>query len=557
MRLTIKFSLVSIVIMFLALLVGQQWSALTGIREVNERAEDIAVNWLPSIKRLGEIKYSATRFRVYGIRAALSSDAAFRANMKKKESALAEQISVLFQEYEGLIKTDAERALWTEFRAKWAKYALAQASFGRAAATSDLASMDELEMRPLFEAAMGSLDADISRRDMGASAAISLAREAYGSASRHMAWIGGLALLLGTLAVLFILLRISSPLGRLDAVLHSMAAGSIDDSIPGSERNDEIGDMARNVLVIRQNAERNAVQAAQARSEQEKAVSDRRREDMQHLAKDFEAAVGEIVEAVSTAATELEAAAGTLTTTAGQTQTRTASTSAASRAAYANVQSVASAAEEMSSSVNEISRQMQESATVARDAVAQITDTSARFELLTEAARRIGDVVELINNIAGQTNLLALNATIEAARAGEAGKGFAVVASEVKALAEQTSKATGEISRQITSMQAATSDSVGAVQAIGATVGKMADISSAIAAAVEEQGAATREISRNVQEAAGSTREVSDSIADVQEGASATGTASTQVFSAAASLSEDSSRLKLQVARFLQSVRAA
>jgi methyl-accepting chemotaxis protein len=211
----------------------------------------------------------------------------------------------------------------------------------------------------------------------------------------------------------------------------------------------------------------------------------------------------------------------------------------------------------MASSVNEISRQVQESASIANQAVDQARLTNDRVSALASAAARIGDVVELINNIAGQTNLLALNATIEAARAGEAGRGFAVVASEVKALAEQTAKATGEISTQISGIQAATQESVGAIKEIGDTIGRMSEIASTIASAVEEQGAATQEISRNVQQAAQGTMEVSSNITDVQRGASETGSASSQVLSAAQSLSTDSTRLKVEVSKFLSAVRAA
>jgi methyl-accepting chemotaxis protein len=211
----------------------------------------------------------------------------------------------------------------------------------------------------------------------------------------------------------------------------------------------------------------------------------------------------------------------------------------------------------LSSSVNEISRQVQESARMANAAVDQARTTNDRVSQLSKAAGRIGDVVELINTIAAQTNLLALNATIEAARAGEAGRGFAVVASEVKALAEQTSKATGEIGQQITGIQAATQDSVNAIKEISGTIEKLSEISSTIAAAVEEQGAATQEISRNVQQAAHGTQQVSSNITDVQRGASETGSASTQVLSAAQSLSGDSNRLKQEVGKFLDSVRAA
>ena len=194
---------------------------------------------------------------------------------------------------------------------------------------------------------------------------------------------------------------------------------------------------------------------------------------------------------------------------------------------------------------------------MAGEAVDQARKTNDRVGELSKAAARIGDVVELINTIAGQTNLLALNATIEAARAGESGRGFAVVASEVKALAEQTAKATGEIGQQISGIQAATQDSVNAIKEISSTIEKLSEISSTIAAAVEEQGAATQEISRNVQQAAYGTQQVSANITDVQRGAAETGSASSQVLSAAQSLSGESNRLKLEVSKFLDSVRAA
>ncbi|NOJ41876.1 methyl-accepting chemotaxis protein [Bradyrhizobium australiense] len=349
--------------------------------------------------------------------------------------------------------------------------------------------------------------------------------------------------------------RVITPLANLTGVVGELAAGRHDVTIPTIERADEIGAMAgslqvfKDALIAKQRADEAAAVEADAKIQRSQRVD--------RITSEFEAMIGEIVEIVASASTELEASAGTLTATAERSEELTTMVAAASEEASTNVQSVASATEEMASSVNEISRQVQGSARIASQAVEQAQKTNGRVAELAKAAARIGDVVELINTIAGQTNLLALNATIEAARAGEAGRGFAVVASEVKALAEQTAKATDEISQQISGIQAATQESVGAIKEIGDTIGRMSEIAATIAAAVEEQGAATQEISRNVQQAANGTQQVSSNIVDVQRGASETGSASAQVLTAAKSLSGESYRLKREVGKFLSSVRAA
>jgi len=369
--------------------------------------------------------------------------------------------------------------------------------------------------------------------------------------------VAGAAVLIGLLIAFFIARGIIGPLSGLTSAMKELAGGNFGVVLPGLDRKDEVGDMAQAVETFKVKAEEKARDEAEAKVEQDLVAARQRKADMIKLADDFEGAVGEIVETVSSASTELEASANTLTSSAERAQELTTMVAAASEEASTNVQSVASATEEMSSSVNEISRQVQESARMAGEAVDQARKTNDRVSELSKAAARIGDVVELINTIAGQTNLLALNATIEAARAGEAGRGFAVVASEVKALAEQTAKATGEIGQQISGIQAATQESVNAIKEISGTIEKLSEISSTIAAAVEEQGAATQEISRNVQQAAQGTQQVSANITDVQRGASETGSASSQVLSAAKSLSGDSNRLKLEVGKFLNSVRAA
>jgi methyl-accepting chemotaxis protein len=358
-------------------------------------------------------------------------------------------------------------------------------------------------------------------------------------------------------ACIFSVFSIARPMRALTVAMDKLAGGDFSVVLPGLGRKDEVGEVAGAVEKFKIVSEQKAREEAEAKMRQDQIAAEQRKLEMRKLADSFEGAVGEIVGTVSSASTELEASATTLTSTAERTQQLTTVVAAASEEASTNVQSVASATEELSSSITEISRQVQESARVASEAVGQARNTTERVSELSKAATRIGDVVELINTIAGQTNLLALNATIEAARAGEAGRGFAVVASEVKALAEQTAKATGEIGQQISGIQTATQESVGAIKDISDTIEKLSEISSTIAAAVEEQGAATQEISRNVQQAAHGTHQVSSNIADVQRGASETGSASSQVLSAAQMLSTDSDRLKLEVGKFLETVRAA
>jgi methyl-accepting chemotaxis protein len=349
---------------------------------------------------------------------------------------------------------------------------------------------------------------------------------------------------------------ISLALSAMVRAMIGLAGGNTAVAIAGLGRHDEIGEMASAVEVFRTNM----VEAERMRAEQVDAGQrhvQQRKAEMHKLADAFESAVGSIVETVSSAAGELETSATTLTTAAARSERLASTVAAASEQTSGNVRSVASSSEGLTSSVGEISRQVQESSRVASAAVDQARQTNDRVGELSKAAARIGDVVELINSIAAQTNLLALNATIEAARAGEAGRGFAVVASEVKVLAEQTAKATGEISQQIAGIQAATQESVGAIKEIGDTIGRMSNISSTIAAAVEEQGAATQEIARGVQQAAQGTSEVTSNIADVQHSAVETGSASSQVHSAARALSRESHRLRQEVGKFLDSVRAA
>jgi methyl-accepting chemotaxis protein len=275
------------------------------------------------------------------------------------------------------------------------------------------------------------------------------------------------------------------------------------------------------------------------------------------LADDFEKNVKSVVDQVASSAVQMTKSSAAMGVSADETMRQSTIVASASEQASANVQTVASAAEELTASIHEISRQVSESAAIARNAVDEAKRTSQQVDKLSTSAEKIGEVVKLISSIASQTNLLALNATIEAARAGDAGKGFAVVASEVKNLASQTARATDEIGSQISEIQSATGETVGAIRTIRETIERIDTIAAAIAAAVEEQGASTAEIARNVQQAAQGTQEVSQTISSVTLAAKDAGVSAKQMSGASAELSEESARLRQEVERFLASVRAA
>ena len=287
------------------------------------------------------------------------------------------------------------------------------------------------------------------------------------------------------------------------------------------------------------------------------AVAEQRSNSIDVLAQGFEAKAGQLVGQVASAATELRTTAECMTGTASEAQHQATNIAAAAEEASVNVQTVAAAAEQLASSITEISRQVAQSAKVAGKAREDARRTDGVVQALSEGAQKIGEVVDLISDIAGQTNLLALNATIEAARAGDAGKGFAVVASEVKSLATQTAKATDDIAHQIAQIQTATKDAVDSIRGIGATIGEISEIAAGIAAAVEEQGSATQEIARNVQQAAAGTQEVSSNIVGVSKGAGDTGAAANQVLGAAGELSKQAEQLRSEVSGFIIGVKAA
>lgn len=364
------------------------------------------------------------------------------------------------------------------------------------------------------------------------------------------------AIVAGTiLSVVLVRIAITRPLVQITRGLNAVSNDDFSVEL-NIKSKDEIGGVADAYTDFKEALRKAKALEAEIQQREQRAEEDRK-QMMRDLADQFEEAVGGIVTTVASAATELNSSAQTMSDVSEKGTTQATSVAAASEEASANVSSVAAASEEMSQTINEITVQVENASRVTGSAVSQSSGTRAEMTELADKARQIGQVVSLISEIAEQTNLLALNATIEAARAGEAGKGFSVVASEVKELANQTAKATEDITRQIEEMQAATEKSVESIDGIGKVIGQLNESSTAIAAAMEEQGATTTEIARNVNEAAAGTSEVSHAIAGLTASAEDAGSAAREVLATSGELSQLAENLKTEVDRFLMTVRAA
>jgi methyl-accepting chemotaxis protein len=533
--------------------------ALYQTAQLNTASNDLSDNRLPSVVTLSRLEEATMRFREAEAAAVLVTDAANAASVAQSRSAALADVEASWKEYQGMIDPGEEQqrlapaidAAWKSYLAQDARLeTLIGAGNKDAAARFYTGDLYPFSVR-LRQAVGEDLQYNIRQAH--------LSGEAANAAFTHAVWTIGvgtvLAAMLAAALAIWLNRNVTVRVVRMAGSMRQLAARDYGFELPDTRLADEIGDMARALDDCR-----SGLQSADALTAEKVAAQGARvarAASMETLSQAFEAKVGQMVADLSASASEMKGQSRSMTDTAGQTIQKATNVAAAAEQASTNVQTVASAAEELASSIAEISRQVAQSAQIAGRAKSDAARTDGVVHALADGAQKIGEVVGLINSIAGQTNLLALNATIEAARAGDAGRGFAVVASEVKNLATQTAKATEDIGHQITQIQTATREAVLAIQGIGSTIGEISEIAASIAAAVEEQGSATQEIARNVQQAAIGTQEVTSNIAGVSDDANHTGTTAAHVLDVAGKLAGRADELQGEVGRYIAAVKAA
>lgn len=528
------------------------------LRAVNYGASELRDNWLPATAALGRMAESVTRERQVEAASFLAVRPEEKTRYERVMTETRNATELAWRAYDATVVLPEERRLAdavAEGRRHYQAAADQSMTLLRGGDATAAQATYLTEGREAFEKVRQALHTVLTFNIDGGKAEGDAARVTYERALWLMLVLTLISGALAAGAALWLARDVGASVVRLSGSMLRLARRDYAFELPEVTRADEVGDMARALDECRTGLQEADATATAVQAEQAEKAARAGRVDA--LVRGFEAEAAEVLRTVAAAATELNATAGEMASTAHDGVERATSVAAASEQASANVQTVAASSEQLAASIAEVSRQVTSSAEVARRAAADARATDGAVQALSEAARSIGDVVQLINNIAGQTNLLALNATIEAARAGEAGRGFAVVASEVKALAAQTAKATEEIGAQIASMQGETGRAVEAIGGIVRTIEEMNNITAQVAAAAEEQTAATREIGRAVAEAASGTQDVARHTAGVTEGAERTGAAAAQVRAASGELSEQSEVLRSKVNTFLAGIRTA
>jgi methyl-accepting chemotaxis protein len=557
-KITIKSSLIGILALLIGIAAIQGWFAVDSLSAINNNVVREATHWVPSVSLVNNINSTASAIRIAESYEVMTTSEDVLNNTETDIAKILKKMTDLRQQYQTLITSDAERKFFEAFGEKFDKYMKMHESLIKYARSYDFVHATSLyqgDLRKLFDGFGADLENDIQINDAGAQSDYQIANQTYSSARFQLIVLLAGGTVLGLFAMGVVVLTVTHPISRITRTMQALSSGHLETEIPFARNSNEVGQMAKALTVFRDGLLETV--RLRARSSEEEAIHrDNAIRAREAIAAQFQARMGALADRFVSSSQELADAARNLSATAEETTRQAQAVSGSAEEASANVQTVAAATEEMSASIREIAGQVSRSNGIANMAAAEAARTETDVKALSEAAAKIGEVVELINSIAGQTNLLALNATIEAARAGEAGRGFAVVASEVKQLAAQTARATDEIGSKINEIQSATDRTVGSIDKIVGTVAQIQSISTMIASAIEEQGAATGEISSNTQRAARGTEDVTNNINGVGRAAEMTGSASTQLMGLSGDLSTQATDLQREVVEFVKQLRA-
>lgn len=556
-NLKIRTKLIGAFSLIVILLSGLGVFAITQLSHVNETCRVLATDWMPSIETVSHMNDTLNNFRINEGLLILANNETERAQDEVVLNRDEENLKKEDEVFQNMLSSEEERLLNKEFMRQWDEYIAIDKEVRELVKKGQHEQALQIfrdKSNQVFNNASATLKRLTELNKKGGNDAAVAGQILYTFAHNLIIGVILVAVVLALFLAILIIRNVATPITTMTAAMVKLGQGDKTVEVPGVGRQDEIGGMASALQVFKETA----IEAERMQNLQQEGTRKQieRGENLAKAVKEFEMTVARIVNTVASAATEMQATSETLSSAATETNTQATAVAAAAEQASSNVQTVASSAEELTASIGEINNRVGEASKQANDATSQATRTSTTMQALNDMAQKIGSVVELVQEIAAQTNLLALNATIEAARAGEAGKGFAVVASEVKGLANQTAKATEEISGQISTIQSATGQARNDIEVIAKTIAGINSYISGIASAAEEQRAATQEISRSVNEAAKGTQEVTSNVVNITHASSETGRMASETLTAASELSKQAELLKKEVSAFISRVQS-